>query len=143
MAVIDRERLAELLSSKTPVGERLVVSPILEPDDQVGNGSIDVRLGNYFIVTRTARVGGIQPFEGDTPANIARLQETLYVPFTKALWIHPGTFVLGGTFEYLRLPMNLYATVTARSSWGRLGLNIATAVAIHPGFYGCLTLGLE
>lgn len=142
MAVLSRERIIELLSGPTPLQQRLVVSPILEPDIQIGDGSIDVRLGNYFIVTKTARIGSIQPFDPAMPARMGSFQEVLYVPFTRPVWIHPGTFVLGGTFEYIRLPSNLCATVTARSSWARLGLNIATAVAIHPGFYGCLTLEL-
>ena len=30
--------------------------------------------------------------------------------------------------------------VIGRSSWGRRGLVIATAVEVHPGFVGCLTL---
>jgi len=142
MTVVGRERLVELLSDDTPVPERLVVTPILEPDIQIGDGCIDIRLGNCFVVTKSARVGGIEPFKRPTPTELERYQETLYVGFTQALWIHPGTFVLGGTLEYIRLPSNLYADVTARSSWARLGLSIACAVAVHPGFYGCLTLEL-
>lgn len=34
------------------------------------------------------------------------------------------------------------AYVVCRSSWGRLGLIVATAVFVHPGFRGCLTLEL-
>jgi deoxycytidine triphosphate deaminase len=34
------------------------------------------------------------------------------------------------------------ADVVGRSSWGRLGLIVATAVFVHPGFRGCLTLEL-
>lgn len=44
--------------------------------------------------------------------------------------------------EYLSLPKGLTATVEGRSSWGRLGLIIATACNVDPGFKGCLTLEL-
>ena len=32
--------------------------------------------------------------------------------------------------------------MVGRSSWGRLGLIVATAVFVHPGYHGCLTLEL-
>jgi dCTP deaminase len=44
--------------------------------------------------------------------------------------------------EWLRLPIDLAAYVTGKSSWGRRGLIIETAAGIHPGFTGCLTLEL-
>lgn len=140
MTVLSEKRLRQLIYATAPVADRLVVSPLLEPDQQIGEGSIDLRLGSHFIVTRTARVGGLNPFEKQD--QLRAYQERLHVPYGKELWIHPGTFVLGATLEYLRLPVNIYAEVTTRSSWARLGLNIASAVAIHPGFVGCLTLEL-
>jgi dCTP deaminase len=36
----------------------------------------------------------------------------------------------------------LAASVTSRSKWGRAGLVIATATAVHPGFNGTVTLEL-
>jgi dCTP deaminase len=38
--------------------------------------------------------------------------------------------------------LDVLAYVIGRSSWGRLGLIIATATVIHPGFKGCITLEL-
>lgn len=141
MTVPSRERLLEMLTD-ADLGKRLVVTPVVDPDRQIGDGCIDIRLGNQFVVTKTARVGQIEPYARKRPTSIERYQETLYVPFGRELWMHPGTFVLGGTFEYLRLPPHVCADVTARSSWARLGLSIASALAVHPGFYGCLTLEL-
>jgi deoxycytidine triphosphate deaminase len=140
MSVVSRARLVKLLFNTTSFSERLVVMPIIDPARQISDGSVDVRLGSYFIVTRSARVGGLNPF--DPQAILSSYQERLYVPYGWPLWIHPGTFVLGVTLEYLRLPQSLYADVTTRSSWARVGLNIASAVAVHPGFVGCLTLEL-
>ncbi len=137
---VSRSRLMKLLFETPSFDERLVVMPIIDPATQVSDGSVDIRLGSYFIVTRSARVGGLDPFESQ--ATLGSYQERLYVPFGQQLWIHPGTFVLGVTLEYMRLPQSLYADVTTRSSWARVGLNIASAVAVHPGFVGCLTLEL-
>ena len=55
----------------------------------------------------------------------------------------PRSFVLGVTLEWIRLPKDLAGYVTAKSSWGRRGLIIATATGVHPGFTGCLTLELS
>ena len=64
------------------------------------------------------------------------------MPLGKKLWLHPQHFVLAATFEYIRLPDDLGAYVVARSSWGRIGLVVATAIMVQPGFAGCLTLEL-
>ena len=46
------------------------------------------------------------------------------------------------TLEWIKLPANLQGIVTARSSWAREGLSIATASLIHPGYKGVVTLEL-
>jgi dCTP deaminase len=72
-----------------------------------------------------------------------RFAKTHYVPFSTEYVLHPHGFVLGTTLEWLRLPKRLFAYVIGKSSWGRRGLIIATATAVHPGFTGCLTLELS
>jgi len=42
----------------------------------------------------------------------------------------------------MRLPANLLGTVTARSTWAREGLSIATATLIEPSYEGIATLEL-
>jgi dCTP deaminase len=64
------------------------------------------------------------------------------VPLGEHLVLHPGQFLLGSTLEFIRLPRRLGAQVLSRSSWGRLGLLVATAVIVQPGFAGSLTLEL-
>jgi dCTP deaminase len=44
--------------------------------------------------------------------------------------------------EYVTLPPTVFCQVASRSSWGRLGLVVATASVVQPGFKGCLTLEL-
>jgi dCTP deaminase len=65
-----------------------------------------------------------------------------YVRFGDKFVLHPRSFVLGSTLEWIRMPKNVAGYVTSRSSWGRRGLIIATATGVHPGFTGCLTLEL-
>ena len=45
--------------------------------------------------------------------------------------------VLGATLEYLRFPRHLGGYVLGRSSWGRVGLLVATAIMVQPGCPSC------
>ena len=70
------------------------------------------------------------------------MQERVVVPVWRASIAPSRPFILAATLEYSALPDDLSANVVGRSSWGRLGLIVATAVFVHPGFRGCLTLEL-
>jgi dCTP deaminase len=67
----------------------------------------------------------------------------VFVPLGKAFVLHPGSFVLAVTLEWIRLPHSLSGDVVGKSAWGRHGLNVATATGVHPTFTGCLTLELS
>ncbi|MFH1370333.1 MAG: dCTP deaminase [Planctomycetota bacterium] len=121
--------------------KRLVVTPILS-NKQLGDASIDVRLSNQFIVFRMHTFGSFKPYS--TPAAELRImQERQVVRFGKAFVIHPGILALGCTFEYICLPSDIECQVEGRSSWARLGLQIATATSVEPGFKGVITLELS
>lgn len=123
-------------------GKWLVVRPLLDRDKQVSDSSVDLRLGTHFTITRGVRRESLDPFEEKVWDDIHSVQRQIMVPFGQRVVLHPGDFILGTTVEYVRMPTDLAAYVTGRSSWGRLGLMIATAVVIHPGFCGCITLEL-
>jgi dCTP deaminase len=121
--------------------DRLVVTPILA-QKQIGDASIDVRLGNQFIVFRMHTFGVFEPYK--TPlARLHTMQERHVVSFGSRFVLHPGMLALGSTFEYIAMPPNLEAQVEGRSSWARVGLQIATATSVEPGFKGVLTLELS
>jgi dCTP deaminase len=125
---------------KRPIATRLVVTPRFD-DRQVGEASIDLRLGTEFLVLRRTLNAGLDPTEF-SQADIDHMQERILVPYGQEIWLHPGHFMLAATLEYLRLPDDLGAYVLGRSSWGRVGLIVATAIMVQPGFKGCLTLEL-
>lgn len=126
--------------TRPELDERLFITPLLD-QKQVGSASVDVRLGSEFLELRRTTRAGLDPRK-QTAANIEEMFERIIVPFGKGLWLHPGHFVLAATLEYIRLPADIGADVVGRSSWGRVGLIVATAVMAHPGFTGCLTLEL-
>jgi dCTP deaminase len=64
------------------------------------------------------------------------------IPFNCRFLLHPGSLILVPTLEWFRLPLDLQGVVSARSSWAREGLSIATATFINPGYEGIITLEL-
>jgi dCTP deaminase len=64
------------------------------------------------------------------------------LPFGTRLLLHPGALVLVPTLEWVTLPRDIMGAVTARSTWAREGLSIATATLIEPGYEGTVTLEL-
>jgi len=139
MTALGREELREAMEAPS-LGDRLVIVPLLDPA-QVGAAAVDLRLGTEFLLLRRTRRPGIDPGVR-SQADLDEMQERVVVPFGEKLWLHPRHFILAATLEYLALPNDLCANVVGRSSWGRLGLIVATAVFVHPGFHGCLTLEL-
>ncbi|MBA8887406.1 dCTP deaminase [Dokdonella fugitiva] len=138
MSVLGKTRLISAIEQTDPKA-RLVVTPLLNRT-QIGEASIDIRLGNDFVVTRRGNLASIDPASSD-PRSI-RYNSRHYSNFGAKFFLHPNELVLGSTLEYIKLPQNLAGWVTSRSRWGRVGLVIATATAIQPGFAGTITLEL-
>jgi dCTP deaminase len=138
MTLLQHEALQAMLDVED-LERRLIVMPLLDRVQQVGPASIDVRLGTQFRILRRIGGSGIDPAESLEPA---LAQQNATIAIGEPLWLHPGQFVLGATLEYLRFPAHLGGYVLGRSTWGRVGLLVATAIMIQPGFSGCLTLEL-
>ena len=139
MSLLHHEALVAALC-EDDLSKRLVLTPLLDRK-QIGPASIDLRLGTRFLLLRRTLDSGLDP--GGTPQTaIEESQEAVSVPLGESLWLHPQQFVLGATLEFLRLPLHVGAYVLGRSSWGRVGLLVATAVMVQPGYTGTLTLEL-
>jgi dCTP deaminase len=138
MSLLSRDDILE--ARKLPLEERLVITPLLD-EHQIGPGTVDLRLGTDFLVLRRTKGSGLDPgTQGQS--DFDDHYERVVVPVGEKLWLHPQDFLLAGTLEFIRLPPDLGASVNSRSSWGRLGLIVATAIFVQPGFSGCLTLEL-
>lgn len=143
MAICADRIAAYLRAGNEPEGDDpLVIAPTPDLEELSGSGtaSIDLRLGTWFVRLRQARMSHIRLGQEAEQPQLAKMS---YVPFGHEYYLHPGTFVLGITLEWIRLPKNMMAYVIGKSSWGRRGLIIATATGVHPGFVGCLTLELS
>lgn len=138
MSTLTRKEIHTRLSARSH--KRLVVSPLLSRR-QIGDASIDLRLGNQFIVFRRHTQPLINPFSASR-VELHRFQERRIVHFGRKFVLHPGVLALAATFEYLQLPSDLEGQVEGRSSWARLGLQIASATFVEPGFSGVVTFEL-
>jgi dCTP deaminase len=139
MSILGENGLKEVILER-PLSERLLVMPLID-NDQIGEASLDVRLGTRFHVLRRTQESGLDPRTVAQSA-VERAQEEVVAAIGEPLWLHPGQFMLGATLEYFRFPRDLAADVLGRSSWGRVGLLVATAVMVQPGYRGTLTLEL-
>ena len=134
-----RRRLSP--QSSTYGKDRLIVTPLIDPEDQISSSGIDLRLGTQFIVFKTHLHGTFNPGTIKAP-EIIKYQEEIIFGMKQRIVLHPGQFILGSTLEYVGLPGDIEARMDGRSSWARLGLLIATATTIHPHFQGVVTLEL-
>lgn len=146
MPALNREKIIERLN----FGD-LYVAPIFEPDRQIGPVSIDLRLGTVALTARARGLSHVDPRVFQTLADSrehafeeAKQQklDRYDIPFNNPLLVHPGQLTLVPTLEWIETPVDLLGYVTARSSWAREGLSIATATLINPGYRGLITLEL-
>jgi dCTP deaminase len=142
MAVLNRSQIEGRLFREANPERRIVATPLLDPKGQIGGNSLDVRLGNYFITHRRPNVSDIDPNDAMLAERRAEIEEETFVPTGEYFVLHPRQFAIGGTLEYIGMPLDLVAYVTGKSSWGRLGLVIATAAGIHAWFRGIIALEL-
>jgi dCTP deaminase len=124
---------------KPVLADRLVVTPLLNANELFGPSNLDVRLGNQFLVFKREDfdVLDVGAAEG---ADMTRFQQRIVKPLGKPFVLHPHQLVIGSTLEYMQIPPGLMCYVIGKSGWGRMGLVIATATKVDPGFRGCITL---
>ena len=142
--ILGAAKIAELLDrGREPASpDPLVITPTPDLAQLRASeaASVDLRPGTWFSSMKQARLSVTRTSQENTAARITR---TYFIPFGQEFILHPMSFVLAATLEWIRLPLDLAAYVVGKSSWGRCGLIIATATGVHPGFYGCLTLELS
>lgn len=123
------------------IESRIILTPLLNPKDTIGAASLDVRLGNQFLVLKREAFALVDIGEGSfTETPPYAFQERVVKAYGSPFVLHPRQLVLGSTLEYVQLPKGLLCYVVGKSTWGRMGLIIATATKVDPGFKGCITL---
>jgi dCTP deaminase len=139
--IIKSHEIAKKLNEPDPTDPMVITpKPLLKELEKAGTASVDLRLGTWIASLRQSRISHLDVSNASDLAGEGRLTRQYYVPFGERFILHPQYFILGATLEWIRLPKDIAGYVIGKSSWGRRGLVIATAVGVHPGFAGCLTL---
>lgn len=133
MSVLTKIEILDRISQNN-----LCITPILDKNDTFDSTSVNVRLGNEFIIMKKQTFPSFDIFNANT--NIEEYQKKIRINFGESFTLHPGELILSSTLEYISIPNDLMAYVIGKSSWGRAGLIIATATKVDPGFKGCITL---
>jgi dCTP deaminase len=133
---LTRSEIEELIQKK-----ELVVRPLLDPEGQIGEVTMDLRLGTDFLISFQGRDSFIdassesiesRPIHGFFSKTRRRVGESIL--------FHPQQTVLCSTLEYIKLPEDVFVTLSMRSSYSRLGLSLSSIV--QPGYCGCISLEL-
>lgn len=142
--ILNEEQIFERIIHPDPA-KRIVITPMINPEEQFGPSSVDLRLGTDFKIIKRSHlthhdfIENTKTFGNDMEKYISTIKVKANEPFV----LHPGEFALASTLEYLKIPLDLAARLEGRSTWGRLGLLIhATAGFVDPGFSGALTFEL-
>ena len=143
--ILNEAQILERLVDPDPE-RRIIITPLIKPEEQFGPTSVDLRLGTDFQVMRRTNLTHMDLMKDpeDLSRDVQRHMQHVKVKPTEPFILHPGEFALASTLEYVKIPLDLAARLEGRSTWGRLGLQIhATAGFVDPGFRGALTFELS
>jgi dCTP deaminase len=140
--VLSRQELLDRRYA-TAWDERLIIEPFFPEsiDTASASASLDFHLGNRFSLLKGRPAAQHDPLSHERRQDVV-LSE-LFIPRGESFYLRPGQLILGTTLEWFRFPYDLMAYVIGRSIWGRRGLFIVTAQAVHPRSSGTITLELS
>ena len=143
--ILNEAQILERLVDLDPE-RRIIITPLLKPEEQFGPTSVDLRLGTDFQVMARTNITHMDLMKDPDALSrdVQKHMQHVKVKPTEPFILHPGEFALASTLEYVKVPLDLAARLEGRSTWGRLGLQIhATAGFVDPGFRGALTFELS
>lgn len=133
--------LSDVDIKKEIASGRIKIDPLPDFDVALGPVSLDLELGNQFMVYQRTEQAFIDVHEPETFENLTDL---ITKSEGEAFTIHPGEFVLANTAESVELPDDVAGRLEGRSSLGRLGIVIhSTAGKFDPGWKGRLVLEMS
>ncbi|WP_117880208.1 dCTP deaminase [Aureibaculum luteum] len=131
--ILAKPKILELIRKK-----ELIITPMLE-ENQIGEISVDLRIGTDFLAMQQGRKAFIDTTNNDITSRSIKSNFTeSRRRIGETFLLHPTQTILFSTLEYLKLPNNVYANLTLRSSYSRLGLIISSF--LQPGYIGCASV---
>lgn len=125
--------------NKLIADKKLVIRPLLS-EEQIGEMTIDFRLGTDFLVAIQGRDAFINVSQNESLSAINSFFQPTRRQLGDTFLLHPNQTILATTLEYLRIPNDVFLALNMRSSYSRLGLTVSTI--FQPGYCGCLSIEL-
>ena len=119
--------------------KRLAFRPVLSPD-QIGPASIDLKLGDIFKTFNISKHSILDPKKGFSKKDFII---TTKVRKGGYFILHPTSFVLVDTREYVRVSDDIVLRVEGKSTLARMGILVHTAGYVDPGYEGTITLEIS
>jgi dCTP deaminase len=118
--------------------KKLGFEPVLK-DDQIGPASIDLKLADEFKMFRIDKFSLLDTKKPIPP----HFMETIKLEKNEPFIVHPGSFIIASTSEYVKVSDDIVVTVEGKSSLARMGILVHTAGFVDPGFEGTITLEIS
>jgi len=118
---------------------KLIFRPRISPD-QISPASIDLKLGNVFKVFDISKQYLLDTKKGLPEKDFII---TYKIKDGQPFIVHPSSFVLAHTKEYLIVPDDLVLRVEGKSTLARMGILVHTAGFVDPGYEGTITLEIS
>lgn len=132
--------LTKIELDKLIKNKELIIVPLLD-NAQIGEISVDLRVGLDFLALHQGREAYIDTTQDTIEKRPIKSHFTeTRRKIGESFLLHPSQTILFSTLEYIKLPSNVYAILSLRSSYSRLGLTISTIV--QPGYCGCVSVEL-
>ncbi|MBN2682916.1 MAG: dCTP deaminase [Bacteroidales bacterium] len=118
----------------------LFIRPLLDKE-QINEISVDLRLGTDFYISIQGRDSMINAsLNHRAIGDVGNFFQESRRRVGETFILHPQQTVLASSLEYIKLPNNVFAVLTMRSTYSRLGLTLSSIV--QPGYSGCFSLEL-
>lgn len=118
--------------------KKLCFDPTLVAD-QIGPASIDLKLADEFKVFRIDKFSLLDTKKPIPP----HFMETINLKKDEPFIVHPGSFIIASTAEYIKVSDGIVVAVEGKSSLARMGILVHTAGFVDPGFEGTITLEIS
>ena len=121
------------------LNKQLIIRPLLSYT-QIGDLTVDFRLGTDFLVSTQGREAYI-----DVSGNPDKKPVNYFFNKTRRrlgekFLLHSNQTIICTSLEYIKMPIDVFASLNMRSSYSRLGLTISSL--LQPGYSGCISLEL-
>lgn len=136
----------EPLSPFFSTQRKIKINDHFAPSFGLGPATYDIRLGYNFrtYIDFSATVDQAKDYHNviDISNPDTLLTDSMTLAQGEFYDLSPGAFVLAQALEYFKIPRDLVAIVSDKSTWARCGLAVQNTV-VDPGFEGDLTLELS